>query len=65
MTFGEYIRGKGFTAKSFAQIAGVSNRSVENYTTGRRSIKNMTLELAGKIAKALDLHAEDLLQFDD
>ena len=65
MTFGEYIRGKGFTANSLAQSAGVSRRSVENYTTGRRAIKNMTLELAGKIAKALDLHAEDLLKFDD
>lgn len=65
MTFGEYIRGKGFTAKSLAQSARISNRSLENYTTGRRAIKNMTLELAGKIAKALDLHAEDLLRFDD
>ncbi len=65
MRFGEYVRDHGFTAKELAAKAGVSVRSVENYTTGRRAIKNMTLDLASKLAMALDLHAEDLLGLDD
>ena len=65
MTFGEYIRNQGYTAKSLAESARVSQRSIENYTTGRRAVKNMTLDLAGKIATVLGLHAEDLLAFDD
>lgn len=65
MTFGEYIREKGYTARYLAYKASVSVRSVENYTTGRRPARNMTLELAAKIAKALNMHAEQLLEFDD
>lgn len=65
MRFGEYVRTHGFTAKELADKAGVSVRNVENYTTGRRSVKNMTLDLAAKLAKALGLHAEDLLGLDD
>ena len=65
MTFGEYIRGKGYTAQSLAQCAGISRRSLENYTTGRRAIKNMTLGLAVKIATALDIRVDELLNFDE
>ena len=65
MRFGDYIRAKGFTARSLSEAAGVNVRSLENYTTGRLPLKNMTLTFAGKLAKALKFHAEDLLQFDD
>lgn len=65
MTFGEYIRERGYTAKSLAEQAGVNQRNLEHYTTGDRPLKNCTLEVASKIAKALDMRTDDLLDFDD
>lgn len=65
MRFIDLIHSKGFTVHSLAEQAEISPRNVENYTSGRRALKNMTLELAAKIAKPLEIHAEDLLDLDD
>ena len=65
MKFNELIQSKGFTIKSLAAAAGVSDRSLEQYSSGRYPIKNARLWFAVKVAKALDTTAEYLLELDD
>ena len=64
MTFGEYMREKGFTAKSLAEKSGRSIRSVERYTTGRLPLSNSRAWFIAAIAKALDTTVEYLLSLD-
>ena len=65
MKFNEFIQSKGFTIKSLADAAGVSPRSLEQYSSGRYPIKNARLWFAVKVAKALDTTAEYLYNLDD
>ena len=65
MKFNEFIQSKGFTIKSLAAAAGVSDRSLEQYSSGRYPLKNSRLWFAVKVAKALDTTAEYLLSLDD
>ena len=65
MKFNEFIQSKGFTIKSLAEAAGVSDRSLEQYSSGRYPLKNARLRFAVKIAKSLDTTAEYLLSLDD
>lgn len=64
MTFGEYIRANGFTAKSLAEKAGVSIRTLECYTTGRFPWGNSRLWFASKVAAALGITTDKLTEFD-
>lgn len=64
MTFTQFFRSKGFTAKGLAKKAGVSARTIESYTSGRSSLKNTRLWLALAIAKALDVPVEKLIELD-
>lgn len=65
MTFHEFIRQKGYTVKSLAEAAGVSPRSLEQYSTGRYPWSNARLWFAAAVAKALEIPVEKLLEFDD
>lgn len=65
MKFGEYMREKGFTAKSLAEKSGLSIRSVERYTTGRLPLKNSRAWFISALASALGTTVEYLLTLDD
>ena len=65
MTFHEFIRAKGFTVKSIAAAAGVSDRSLEQYATGRYPLRNARAWFIAAIAKALDTTPEYLLTLDE
>ena len=65
MRFGEYVRLKGYTAKSLADTVGISIRTMEGYTTGRFSLKQARSLLVLNIAKSLGTTVEYLLSLDD
>lgn len=65
MTFGEYVRSNGFTAKSLAEKAGVSVRTLECYTTGRLPLKNSRAWLIVAVAEALETTPKYLLTLDE
>lgn len=65
MKFNEFIQSKGFTIKSLANAAGVSARSLEQYSSGRYPLKNARVWFAVAIAKALDTTVEYLSTLDD
>lgn len=49
------------TVKALAQLSGISPRVIEAYTSGRRNLCNAQLNIGRSLAKALGVHAEDLL----
>lgn len=61
MTLLEYIQSRGHTVRSLADAAGVSQRSLEQYTTGRYPLKNSRAWMIVALAKALDTTPEQLL----
>lgn len=65
MKFVDYIREKGFTAKSLAEKSGVSVRSLECYTSGRFKWRNARLWFAEAIAESLEISTKKLMEFDD
>lgn len=65
MKFIDYIREKGFTAKSLAEKSGVSVRSLECYTSGRFKWRNARLWFAEAIAESLKISTKKLMEFDD
>lgn len=65
MKFNEFIQSKGFTIKSLAAAAGVSDRSLEQYSSGRYPLKNARFWFAMKVAQALEITAEQLYELDD
>lgn len=64
MTFNEFIRSKGFTVKSLAEAAGVSARSLEQYSSGRYPLRNARAWFIVAIAKPLETTVEYLLALD-
>ena len=65
MKFSEFIQSKGFTIKSLAEAAGVSPRSLEQYSSGRYPIKNARAWFVVAIAQALETTVEYLITLDD
>lgn len=61
MTLLECIQAHGHTVKSIAEAAGVSPRSLEQYTTGRYPLRNARAWLIVALAKALNTTPEYLL----
>lgn len=61
MRFNEYIQLKGFTVKSLADAAGVSDRSLEQYSTGRYPLKNARAWFIVALADALETTPKELL----
>lgn len=64
MTFYEFIKSKGFTLRSLAATAGVSCRSLEGHSSGRRSFAGARLKFAVAVARALEIPVEQLMEFD-
>lgn len=64
MTFGEFMRAKGHTAKSLAEAVGVNVRTMEGYTTGRFPLKNSKAWLIVALADVLETTPKDLLTLD-
>lgn len=62
MTFSDFIRARGFTVKSLADAAGVSARSLEQYSSGRYPIKNARAWFAVAVADALGVTVGELLE---
>lgn len=65
MKFGEYIRTKGYTAKSLAEKVGISIRTMEGYTTGRFPLKTSRAWLIVALADALETTPKELILMDD
>ena len=65
MKFGEYIREKGYTAKSLAEKMGVSVRTMEGYTTGRFSLKSARALFVDQLADVLGTTSKELIRLDD
>lgn len=63
--FSDYIFKKGYTVKGLAATAGVSSRSLEQYTSGRAKWRNSRVWFAEAIADALEIKADKLMEFDD
>lgn len=65
MKFNEFIQSQGFTIKSLAEAAGVSARSLEQYSSGRYPFRNARLWFAEAIAETLEISTKKLMEFDD
>lgn len=65
MKFGEYVRSKGHTAKSLADAAGISIRTMEGYTTGRFPLRNARAWLIVALADVLGTTPKELISMDD
>lgn len=61
MTLLESIKSQGYTVKTLAAAANVSPRSLEEYTTGRKPLRNARAWMIVALAKALDTTPEYLL----
>ncbi len=55
------LKERGYTVSQFADIAGVSKRSLDVYVSGARDFKNTPVWLAVKVADALHVDIHDLL----
>lgn len=64
MRFNEYIQAKGYTVKSLADAAGVSARSLEQYSTGRYPLKNARAWFIVAVADALETTPKELIEMD-
>ena len=64
MTFAEYIYSHGYTVRSLAKKAGVNHRTLEGYSSRRFPWANSRLWFAQKVANALEISTNDLLNFD-
>ena len=65
MRFNELIRSKGFTVPSLAEKAGVSPRSLEQYSSGRYPLRNSRAYFIVAVADALGMHPRELLELDE
>lgn len=52
---------KGFTQKQLSEASGVHINIISRIERGERGSDKLTLDTAAKLAKALNCHAEDLL----
>ena len=64
MTFAEYIYSNGYTVRSLAKKAGVNHRTLEGYSSGRFPWGNSRLWFASKVAQALEISPDKLMEFE-
>lgn len=57
----DILKERGLTLKAFSEMSGISQPNLSNYINGNIS---PTLDTLDKIAKALDLHIQDLFPKD-
>lgn len=60
--FAELVHEKEFTGYSLAKASGISQTQIQRLLSGDRSICKMSLELAAKLARTLDISLEELLE---
>lgn len=65
MTFGEYIRAKGYTSKRLAEEIGISTRTIESYANGRYSLKQARAWVIVEMADIFDTTPKELLLLED
>ena len=53
--------GKGLTQAALAKLAGVNIRTIQKIEAEERDIKGVSLDLALRIADALDVHPRELI----
>lgn len=51
----------GLTQKQLAEKVGIPYQTVQKYEKGEQAVERMTLSMAAKYAKALNIMIEDLL----
>lgn len=51
----------GLTQKQLAEKIGIPYQTVQKYEKGEQAVERMTLSMAAKYAKALNIMIEDLL----
>ena len=61
MRLNDLIKSRGLTIKSLSQLSGVSTRTIELYTSGRRDIGNARARIVISLADALQVHPRELL----
>ena len=64
MQFGELVKAKGYTLRTLSAAAGVSYRSLEQYSSGRYPWRNARAYLIVPVADALGVHPRDLMALD-
>lgn len=57
----QILKDKGYTTAQFAEMTGISKRTLEPYVSGARSFVNTPVWLAVRIADALKVDIHDLL----
>lgn len=62
MKFNEFIKSKGYTVESLANKAGISARSLEQYSSGRYQLKNARAFFVVAIAEALEISVNELIK---
>lgn len=60
----EYRRRKRLSQRELAEMTGLPQSKISDHERGRYPMRNTTLETACKLAFALGVHAEDLLEDD-
>lgn len=60
--FAALRRSKGLSQRELAQAAGMKYQHIQRLEYGERSLKNLRLQTATKIAEALDIPITDLLK---
>ncbi|MBR4039394.1 MAG: helix-turn-helix transcriptional regulator [Clostridia bacterium] len=61
-TLKELRRAKGLTQMGLAELVGVPFRTIQKYEAGNINMANVTLEKAVKLAQALGIRPEELLE---
>lgn len=62
MLFKELLESKKMSAYKLMSLSGVPKTTIMSLTRGDRLFKNITVDNAIKIAKALDMSVEDIYQ---
>jgi transcriptional regulator with XRE-family HTH domain len=58
----EYRKEKGITLKELSQQTNINFTTLRSYEYEQRNLNKMQLGTAIKIAKALNIHAEELIE---
>ena len=61
MRLNDYMRQQNLTAQSLSNLSGISKRTIEQYTSGRRIISNAKACIVIALADALQVHPRDLI----
>jgi len=60
----KYRTSKNITQSQLEDKTGILRQAISRLESGDRSINDASLDIAARLATALDIHAEDLLEYD-